>query len=153
MDYNTITLIPGDFRTMKVTGTFSRILIYSVIHYLRDEEEVLSFIRKAASQLRPRGKMLIGDIPNKDIKARFLATEQGKIFEAEWKEKVEATRGSGHQDHLLMTNVPLVAIDDALIKKILEMLEELHMRVRRVAQPKTLSFCFTREDIIVENDQ
>lgn len=152
-DGGTITLIPGDFRTAEVPGTFSRILIYSVIHYLRNEEEVLAFIRKAALLLRPKGKMLIGDIPNKDIKARFLATERGNTFAAEWRKKVEDARKDGREENApLVTDTPLVTLDDVLVEKIVTMLRGLSLHAERVAEPETLSFCFTREDIIVEKE-
>ncbi len=151
---DTLTLIPGNFLTREVSGTFSRILIYSVIQYLRDEEEVLAFIRKAAGHLRPGGKMLIGDIPNKDIKTRFLTSERGKAFTVAWEEKVATNRKEGGQEHRApMTNTPLVTLDDALVEKILQMLEGLQMRTRRVAQPETLALCYTREDIIAEKKQ
>lgn len=155
LDHDTITLVPGDFSTTKVPGTFSRILIYSVIHYLRDEEEMLAFIRKAATLLRPGGKMIIGDIPNKDMKTRFLSSEKGKAFALKWQKKIaqENKKNSAVQSSFApLENVPLVAIDDMLIEKILKMLNRLSLHARRVAEPETLAFCFTREDIIVERD-
>ena len=151
-DSDTITLIPGNFLTTKIPGTFSRILVYSVIHYLRDENEVLAFIRKAALLLRPKGKMIIGDIPNKDIKARFLASKRGKTFSAEWQEKIEQERKKNPHIHQPMTVARLVTLNDSLVEKILAMLEELHMRAKRARQLEVLAFGFTREDIIVEKE-
>lgn len=152
-DTETMTLVPGEFPATEIPGTFSRMLIYSVIHYLHDEEEVLAFIRKAVGLLRPGGKMLIGDIPNSDIKARFLATERGKKFAAEWQEKVAATSRDGHQENETpVTDASLVSINDVVVEKIVMMLEELHIHALRVRQPETLSFCFTREDLIAEKE-
>lgn len=151
-DSGTITLIPGEFLDARITGTYSRILIYSVIHYLRDEKEVLSFIRKAARLLRPHGKMLIGDIPNRDMKARFLASPQGKTFSAEWKRKVEREQKKNPHLHQPMPAAELVTLNDALVKKILLMLTKMHMRAQRIRQPDTLAFGFTREDILVEKE-
>ena len=151
-DNDTITLIPGEFLTTEIPGTFSKIVIYSVIHYLRNEDEVLTFIRKAAGLLRPRGKMIIGDIPNKDVKTTFLATERGKAFSAAWKERVEQEQKKNPEIHPPMAATELVTLDDTLVEKILTMLEELGMRARRVRQPETLSFGYTREDIIAEKE-
>ena len=149
-DNGTMTLVPGEFPRTEVQGTFSRILIYSVIHYLRDEEAVLAFIRTAAALLQPGGKMLIGDIPNKDIRARFLATERGKAFSAEWKERIEQEQKKNPRVNQLAAATPLVTISDAFVEKIITVCEGLQMRATRVLQPETLSFGYTREDIIVE---
>src|SRR3989338_349413 len=131
-DSDSLTLIPGNFLSTEVPGTFSRIVIYSVIQYLRDADEMLAFIRKATDLLRPGGKMLIGDIPNRDIKDRFLNSEQGKDFSATWQEQVAANQKEGRLEHQSpMTDGPLVAIDDALVEKVLEMLQELHVRAQR----------------------
>lgn len=151
-DSGTMTLIPGEFLTAKMRGTFSKILIYSVIHYLRDEDEVLAFIRKAARLLRSGGTLLIGDIPNADMKARFLATKRGKSFSAEWQKKAGREHKKNPFLNQPVTTAPLVTIDDALTKKIVTMLEGPHMRARRVRQPETMSFGYTREDIIVEKE-
>lgn len=151
-DRDTLTLLPGDFLTMNVQGTFSRILIYSVIQYLRDEAEVLAFIRKAALRLRPGGTMLIGDIPNKDMKARFMNSKRGKKFAAQWRKQVAREEKKTNYMNQLDPAIPLVAIDDALVKKIVAMLKRLRLRAKRVRQPDTLSFGYTREDIIIEKN-
>ena len=49
-----------------------------------------------------------------------------------------------------MPAASLVTVDDALVEKIVAMLEGTHLRATRVRQPETLSFGYTREDIIVE---
>lgn len=151
-DHDTMTLIPGEFPTTEVPGIFSRIVIYSVIHYLRTEDEVLQFIRAAVLLLQPGGKMLIGDIPNKDLKARFLDSEQGKRFAAEWQEKVEREQKINPNIHTPLTETPLVAMDDALVEKMLATLEGMHLHARRIRQPDTMSFSHTREDIIIEKE-
>lgn len=151
-DNATIILIPGEFLTTELSGTYSRILIYGVIHYLRDEEEVLRFIRKATELLRPGGTMLIGDIPNKDLKVRFLSSEFGKASEAKWREQVEHERKINPEVNPSFATTQLVQIDDALVEKIVAMLREMGLRATRVRQPETLAFGFTREDIIAEKE-
>ncbi len=147
-DHDTLTLIPGEFPKAKVPGTYSRVLIYSVIHYLRNEKEVLTFIKKAVARLRPGGILLIGDIPNKDIKARFLASKRGKVFVKEWQKQMKRERKKNPQIHQSMPAASLVGIDDTLLKKIVSVLRKSGLRATRVRQPETLAFGFTREDII-----
>lgn len=151
-DRDTLTLLPGDFLTMNVPGTYSRIFIYSVIQYLRDEEEVLAFIRKAALHLRPGGTMLIGDIPNRDMKSRFVHSERGKKFSVQWRKQVAREERRTNHVNQLDPTIPLVAIDDALVEKIIAMLKKLRMRAKRIRQPETLAFGYTREDIIIEKE-
>lgn len=149
-DCESITLIPGDFLKTRVTKKYSKIYIYGVIHVLRSDKDVLSFIRKAALLLRPNGKMLVGDIPNKDIKDKFLASEKGKKFLVEWKEQVEQERKKNPDVNQPFTATTLVQIDNALVEKIIAMLKKMGLRVKRLKQTANLAFGNTREDILVE---
>ena len=140
-----ITLIPGNFLDVKVSGSFSRILIYSVIHYLKDEAELEKFIRKAVAVLRPGGKILIGDIPNMDRKRRFLRTTEGKKFDAHWRTLVKNNMGN---------NIGLIGahfeIGDDVIARLLRLFKKLRLHAQVLRQPKTHAFSHTREDILAE---
>ena len=58
-----------DFEDLE--GKYDKILIYSVINTLTDENEALRFIDKAVQLLAPGGILMIGDIANSDRKNRF----------------------------------------------------------------------------------
>ena len=44
-----IDYLPGNFLDLKIDNVFKKNISYSVLHCLRDDDEVLKFIRKAIS--------------------------------------------------------------------------------------------------------
>ena len=75
-----IDYLPGNFLDLKIDHVFNKIISYSVLHYLRDYDEVLKFIRKAILLLNKGGCALFDDIPNSSTKNRFLGTKFKKEF-------------------------------------------------------------------------
>ncbi|KKW27879.1 MAG: SAM-dependent methyltransferase [Candidatus Kaiserbacteria bacterium GW2011_GWB1_52_6] len=146
LDQKNITLVSGDFLSTKIKEKFSKILIYGVVHCLKDEKEFEMFIRRAATLLKPKGKILIGDIPNVDKKARFLASKEGRKFEEEWRKQIETVKNANPP---IKTQAPIV-FNDRSIQKAVSLFEELGFSARIVPQTETLSFSFTREDILAE---
>ena len=136
-----IHCIPGNFLDSKISRHFSKILVYSVLHYLSDEREVLSFIDKAAELLLPGGKLLLGDIPNVDLKKRFLASPRGKVFQKKWQKikKIE----------IIKEDKKLVIIGDSLMNKIMKKYNRKGFQAKTMRQPSSLPFCHTREDILI----
>lgn len=60
----------ADVRCLDVTrddlgslGTFDRVLVYAVLHYVTSEDEGELFVRKALDLLRPGGVALFGNLP------------------------------------------------------------------------------------------
>ena len=150
-DQSSLTLIPGDFLKLSIRTTFSKILIYSVMHYLRDEKEVVTFVTKAAKLLRPGGTLLVGDIPNKDLKERFLSSKKGKRLDKEWRERVSEAQAAGVIHNLPMPkDIRLVSLTDAVVARLCTRMRALGFRARVVPQPKTLPFCYTRQDILIQ---
>ncbi len=146
-DNETITLLSGDFLDAKFSKNFSKILICGVVHYLRDEKQLCTFISKAAKLLKPGGKMLIAEIPNLDKKARFLSTDKGKKFSAQWRKE---TRAMGTKNSPMSSVIPMITIDDRVIHNVLNLLHGLKLHAYVVPQPESLPFSFTREDILAE---
>lgn len=70
----------GSFLSINLHLKVDKILCYSVIHYLKNKEEVYAFINEALSLLKPGGLVLFGDLPNVSHKERFLKTAFGKKF-------------------------------------------------------------------------
>ena len=75
-----IVFFTGNFLEENLQLKVDKILCYSVIHYLKDKEEIIAFIDKALTLLKPGGMVLLGDLPNISHKNRFLKTEFGAIF-------------------------------------------------------------------------
>jgi 2-polyprenyl-3-methyl-5-hydroxy-6-metoxy-1,4-benzoquinol methylase len=145
-----VTWLPGQFPEVKPRGLFDRILVYSVIHYLNDLNHVKHFIMEAVSLLRPTGKLLIGDIPNSDRKARFRSSDAGKAFEQKW-QKTMAERnepdivGAARPREL----IALGTLDDAGIMELLRVTRSRGLHSYVMPQPSNLPMGYTREDIVV----
>lgn len=84
--HENIDIIEGGFLAAEITQSFTKILAYSVVHYLASMDEVVKFIDKALRRLERHGLMLIGDIPNSDLKDRFEKTPEGQAIAHKWNE-------------------------------------------------------------------
>lgn len=144
-----ITLLPGNFLDIEPEASYSKILMYSMLHYLSSLEEVLEFIHKAASLLRPRGRMLLGELPNADHKRRFLATEAGQTFNEEWSRRRRDAAAPeneivGDEDQQLVAS-----FDDASIFRIVRSMREAGFETYVLEQDPELPFGHTREDVLI----
>lgn len=153
-----ICLIPGDFMEVDIKKTFNKILIYSVLHYLEDENETIDFIVKAASLLKAGGRLLLGDLPNIDKERRFLNSDFGKKYQEEWisKRKLIQKKLAGDAEcigDLLKDSVKdarYVQFNDALILKIIGIFRNKGYHVYLFPQAQGLPFSNEREDIVIE---
>jgi 2-polyprenyl-3-methyl-5-hydroxy-6-metoxy-1,4-benzoquinol methylase len=73
----------GEF-IARARGKFDVVLVYSVLHYVFEEGNVLSFLDAALSLLAEGGQLLIGDIPNHSKRVRFFSSEAGVRFHQEF---------------------------------------------------------------------
>jgi 2-polyprenyl-3-methyl-5-hydroxy-6-metoxy-1,4-benzoquinol methylase len=147
-----IEWLGGEFPKDAPSASFERILVYSVLHYLPSPEAVVSFCLEAASRLTSGGRMLLGDLPNSDRKARFLASEAGKAFDAAWRAGTLSTGEvvTGSQLEVPAGANMIGALDDALVLRIVAALRQAGFHAYVLPQPADLPFGHTREDILVE---
>jgi cyclopropane fatty-acyl-phospholipid synthase-like methyltransferase len=139
----------GNFLDVELHESFSKVLVYSMLHYLASLDEAIDVSLKAGRLLRPGGRMLLGDLPNTDKKRRFLATDAGRRFDEEWR---SSARSAGHSqpaaslddDHEL-----LGAFDDDGILMLVSSLRGEGFEAYVVPQPRDLPFGHTREDVLV----
>ena len=149
-----IDYYPGDFLTLRFPPElrFSKILIYSVLQCLRDEDQVFQFIDKAVGLLGPGGTMLIGDSPNADRKERFLRSKVGRKITEEWDKLTADPDAMGRHleaDRALPLVGTAVRISDALMAKILVRYRAQGLETYLLPQPHDLPFGYTREDIVL----
>jgi len=144
--------IAGDFLELGLDRKFSKILIYSVLHYLSDDAEVLAFLDRAVDLLEPGGRLLVGDLANDDRKRRFNESERGQRFNAEWRAKMENGEPGADAARLfaqMAGDDKRVPITDALVLGILERYRERGYDAFVLPQPPGLPFCHTREDVLI----
>lgn len=138
-----IALIAGNFLDLDIQAPASKIVAYSVIQYAASADEALRFLDKALGLLLPGGRLMLGDLPNVDLRRRFQASEEGKRFEVEW-------RRVAHNGSAPVLNDPEgYGVDDAFVMRLL-----LHCRSKGfdawlLRQPPELPFGHTREDLLV----
>ena len=142
-----VTTFPGNFLTMDLPKErFSKVLIYSVLHYMPEQATAEAFVRRALSLLKPVARLLLGDLPNRNKKERFLSTETGQQFVREW----DAHKKKSHEHPMaeLTGDSVLIDIDDAVILSLVKLGRELGYDTYLLPQPLELPFCHTREDIL-----
>jgi len=143
---NNLSFLDGNFIDMHIDKKFDKIIVYSVLHYLKNNNEVIDFILKAISMLEVGGLALFGDIPNISKKERFSKGQFGKDFISKWN-KISPPN-SLKINNLKQDNQNVVFDDNAvmsIIKKV--RLSGFHAYI--LQQKSGLPFCYSREDILV----
>lgn len=129
--------------------TYDRIVFYSVLHYSSDPKFL---IEKAASLLRPGGRLLLGDLPNMTKKARLLSSEFGRKTEAAYRgvslDQVPVYLSP--EEYLSQhASKDLANINDSFVFDILSTYRKPGFEAYVVEQPANLTFSLTREDIVI----
>ena len=151
-DNKNVKLIGDDFLSHQFQNKkYKKIIIYSVIHTLKNKKEAYKFIMKAINLLEPQGKILIGDIPNVSLKKRFINSQNGKKFLKKWNKinkmsEIDITA----QRILEKDKSSKLLINDEFILNLLRYLRKKHYNVFLIKQNSELPFGNTREDIIIE---
>lgn len=153
-DEKNVKFICGNFLDLEIEQKFDKIIIYSVLHYLEDENQVMAFIFKALRLLNKGGKMILGDIPNKSKMERFNNSDFGKNFKLEYAKKVAQFNENNEENqicNILKEDLHNISFDDNFIFRILRETREKGYDAYILPQPEGLPFNYTREDIIIEN--
>ena len=148
-----LTLIGGSFLETEIPGRYQKILTYGVVSCLRDADEVVRFIEKAAGLLAPGGRLLVGDIPNVDKKRRFAESPEGRRFQVEWDalmaDPENVREAEWAREHL--ADAPATAqFDDELVLAIMKRFRGDGLDVHCLPQPADLAFGYTREDLLIQ---
>ncbi|MDO6524960.1 class I SAM-dependent methyltransferase [Motilimonas sp. 1_MG-2023] len=143
-----ITLFGGDFFTLPNTdlGMFDKIIIYSVLHCLPNEQSVIDFVDKALAILAPGGLMLIGDIPNQDTKQRFLNSKEGQAFSVDWAKKMADSTVS---EVPFETGIKSTEFNDEKLFSLVRRIRNQGAQAYIMPQPSNLPFGYTREDVVI----
>jgi 2-polyprenyl-3-methyl-5-hydroxy-6-metoxy-1,4-benzoquinol methylase len=140
---SSVRLIADNFLDIAPPERFNKILIYSVLHYLSNEDELTQFVLKAARLLSRDGLLLAGDIPNLEKKKAFESDPRNHEFMKSWREKTADCRVTFRPDS------SMIRIDEAMLVRLCSRLSSEGFDATRLAQPEGLPMCKTREDIVV----
>ena len=144
-----IELIGSDFFSYSGKQKFDKILIYSVLPTIKNEDRLFAFIEKALSMLKSSGRMLLGDLNNKDKKDRFLKSKRGKKFQDQWN-KLRQNEPDEPVDKPIESGI---YFSDELQLKIINWLRKKGWDTYLYEQPEHLPFGNTREDIVVKGPE
>jgi 2-polyprenyl-3-methyl-5-hydroxy-6-metoxy-1,4-benzoquinol methylase len=150
-----LRLVAGNFLDAKVRVQergalgFDKILCYSVLHYLSDEDEVFAVLDRALGLLEPGGRVLLGDLPNESLKERFLSSPAGRAFTKSWKKAQAKERAENGPELGLPEDPRLVHFDDALVLKICADCRRRGFDAYILPQQGDLPFGHTREDLLI----
>lgn len=128
---------------------YDKILIYSVLNTLSNEDEAYAFVDKAVDLLAPGGILLVGDIANRDLKARFLATRSGQAFEASWRTSQSTCDASAQSkaESLWQQDPAVYSPTDSFIVAAIARYRARGCYATVLPQPPGLPFGNTREDL------
>lgn len=134
---------PDDIGEVQTHGIeFDAILVYSVMQHILLEANPFTFIDKATSLLKPRGKLLLGDIPNQSKRKRFFAPPEGIRTHQAYTHSEEI-----HQVDFLSLDVE--QFDDSLVFAILQRYRLAGMETYLLTQAKGCPMVTRREDILI----
>lgn len=145
-----VEYVVGSFPDMRPIRMYSKILIYSVLHCLSSLDQVEEFVFAALEFLEPGGRMLLGDLPNSDLKARFLNSDSGRIFDAEWQaSRKPLVRAASEFQSRAAEIGCLGTFDDNFLVSLLCKIRSKGYSTYLVPQKPLMPFGNTREDIII----
>jgi 2-polyprenyl-3-methyl-5-hydroxy-6-metoxy-1,4-benzoquinol methylase len=144
-----VEYLAGNFLDLEIVARFTKIVIYSVLHYLASEEEVVTFLRRACDLLEPGGRLLVGDMPNTDLRRRFQASSRGKEFQIEWNKRIASTKGATTNDASTVVDPKLFEPDDGAVLRLLGKFRSSTTHAWILPQRVDLPFGYTREDLLI----
>lgn len=133
--------IAGEFLETPISKRFDKVLIYSVMHYLSTPEIAFAFVDKAASLLKPSGRMLVGDLTNLDMKARFNGSKAGERFNRVWRKNIGKGVSFEDTEHFTM--------GDAFALELVGHFRAKGLHAWLLPQAPNMPFGNTREDLLV----
>lgn len=140
-------LIGGDFMQVSLDRRFTKVMCYGVVPALPDEAALTALVMKVVDVTEPHGRALVSDFSNVDKKRRFLTSERGKAFQAEWQKLAAANP----EDDVFaeFERFDTVTIEDAMVLRLVGAVRARGYHAYLVDQPQNLPFGNTREDLLI----
>ena len=136
---------PANFEQVRVAAgrEVDAIICYSVLHYMYADTNVFDVIDAMGDLLAPKGRALVGDIPNASKRRRFFASLSGRAFHREFMKT--------DQDPIVKHLQPDHGkINDAVLAGLVARAQEAGRNAFLVPQAPDLPFSNRRDDLIIE---
>jgi hypothetical protein len=119
------------------------VIAYSVLQYAFADVGVYAFADAALRLLAPRGRLLLGDLPNASMRRRFLASDAGRQHH-------RAYTGSDEDPPATLPTLPTGEIDDGAVSGLLARARDAGFHAWVMPQAAGLPMSNRREDIVCE---
>ena len=146
-----INSIVGDFLEVDITEKYDCILIYSVLIYMDSYDEKARFIKKAASLLKPNGRMLIGDVVNTSTIERYKNSEVGRLNDEKYRKQIAEFQADEDRNKK-QSSAPEIKnrLNDRTLMQLLFDIRSWGYESFLLPQDPNLAFGYTRQDILVK---
>jgi cyclopropane fatty-acyl-phospholipid synthase-like methyltransferase len=133
----------GKFPEMNLPQVkFDAIVAYSVIPIVFLDQSIFKFIHSCLDLLKPKGRLLLGDLPNISKRTRFVSSNEGQLFlsnDTSQNEKVNYSVDGKER------------MDDSVVLSILSRYRNFGYETYLLPQDNRLPFANRREDILIVN--
>jgi Methyltransferase domain len=133
---------PAEVPLDDLTGRVDVVLVYSVLHYVFEHEDLDAFLDRALALLAPGGSMLLGDIPNASKRRRFFTSDAGVASHREF-------TGDDSSPPAQLTEVEPGKIDDDVVLSIVRRARADGFDAYVLPQGDDLPMANRREDILI----
>lgn len=143
--------VVGGYPGAKLDGPYDRIVVYSMLQYLPNHAMCLEMIGWLVDMLAPGGRMLIGEMPNTDKRARFQQSAAGKAFAAEW-EAMKASFPEKRLNEFIALNDSMDQVsqfNDAVIYEMMRIANAKGAHAYLLPEPADLPYGHTRDDLLI----
>jgi hypothetical protein len=143
-----VRLVPGRFPDTlafltEAAGSCDAVIGYSVLQYAFVAGSVHGFVDAALTLLAPRGRLLLGDLPNASMRRRLLRSEAGRAFHREY-------TGRDDEPPVVWPVLPLGELDDGVLFGLLSRIRDAGFHAWLVPQSEGLPMSNRREDLLCE---
>jgi hypothetical protein len=141
-----VTKVPGRFPDdcaaflHQHRGRLDAILVYSVIQYVAREASAEEFLDRCLELLAAGGQLLIGDVPNRSMRERFLGSAAGREFVRGFAGEAKGPPAPASEN---------LAIDDAAMLALIERARRAGYDAFLLPQAPGLPMAGRREDLLI----
>jgi SAM-dependent methyltransferase len=124
-------------------GRCDVVIAYSVLQFSFRDASVHSFVDAALGLLAPRGRLLLGDLPNASMRRRFLSSNAGRRFHRQY-------TGRDDEPPVTWPLLPQGELDDGVLLGMLARARDAGFHAWLVPQAAGLPMANRREDLLCE---
>jgi ubiquinone/menaquinone biosynthesis C-methylase UbiE len=140
--------ISSDMLKLKTKKKFNKVLAYSLIHYMRDKNQLKKFIKKLLGLTSSNGIILIGEIPNISMKKRFLKSKIGKKINKKFLHNLNKLKQKYTSQ--FNYNEKFIQIYDKEIRFMINYCNQIGVDAYILPIKKNLPFSYTRINLLIK---